>query len=43
MLVDTSDEFVLSVVEKNPAGQVFIFVYRLAIDVRTRRGDDVAD
>ena len=38
MLVDTSDEFVLSVVEKNPAGQVFIFVYRLAIDAKTQEG-----
>ena len=26
-----------------PAGQVFILVYRLAIDVRTRRGDGGAD
>ena len=25
-----------------PAGQVFILVYRLAIDVRTRKDDDVA-
>ena len=24
-------------------GKVFIYVYRLAIDVRTRKGDDVAD
>ena len=39
--MDTSDEFVLSVVEKNPAGQVFIFVYRLAIDAEPKRGDDV--
>ena len=26
-----------------PAGQVFIFVYRLAIDVRPWRGDGEAD
>ena len=26
-----------------PAGQVFIFVYRLAMDARPWRGDDVAD
>ena len=31
---------VLSVVEKESRGQVFILVYRLAIDVRTWRGDD---
>ena len=35
--------FVWSVVEKKSAGLVFIFVYRLAIDAKTRKGDDGAD
>ena len=32
-----------SVVEKNPEDGWFILVYRLAMDAKTRKGDDVAD
>ena len=34
---------VLSVVEKKSRGLVFIYVYRLAMDAKTRKGDGVAD
>ena len=37
------DVSVLSVVEKESRGQVFILVYRLAMDAKTRKGDGGAD